>query len=148
MIGSILAFALKPKSLIGIGLAFALISAGFVIRKEIKDYGKAQYEQGETDTLAAVAKKAAEAKAAVEAAQDAGAEESAKTETVYVEVIKEVVVSDATVITENEALKYQLDLLYERIENAPIDNSTCAREPVPAVSVSVHGDIDRLLSTD
>lgn len=149
MIGTVISALIKPKSLIAIGLGLSIIAAGFVIRKEIKDYGSAQRELGRVEVREAVAAKAKETKAKLDKEFAAAVKEASKTEIVYVDVIKKVIVADATVVTENEALKYQLDLIYERIDkNETITQGACAVEPIPDSSVSVHRDVDRLLSGD
>lgn len=137
---------LNPKVFGPILGVIALISLGLKVRAEIIDYGDARELAGKTKCEAAVTAKATADKAALDAATDAGAAEAAETQTVYVEVTKEVAVQDATIIAENTALKTELEALNERIDNAPDDITYCARQPIPADSLLIHTKIDDLLA--
>jgi len=141
-------FLLKPKVLAGIGSFILVIAIGLFIRGAIHNYGEARYNQGKADCETAVRKKAAETKTKLDTAKDAARGEADKTEKVYVEVVKDVAVVDARVAAENAALKNTLETLEARISNEKPDLSACAREPIPADSLSVHNEIDRLLRSD
>ena len=136
----------NPKIVFGIIGAAALIFLGLHIKSEIKAYGQARYDAGVSDTEKAVAKKVKETKKKVDDVVDAGEKDAAETQTVFVEVTKEVAVIDATVLAENKSLKLQIQTLEERISDAPVDDSFCAVQPISDDSLQIHADIDRLLS--
>ncbi|MCF6221643.1 MAG: hypothetical protein L3J65_11070 [Robiginitomaculum sp.] len=141
-------FLLKPKVLAGLGGIVLIVSLGLFVRGEIRDYGKTQYNMGKLDCETAVRNKVAETKRKLDGVQKDAQGESAKTETVYVTVTKEVAVTDARVAAENAAMKNTIENLETRISNAKPDKSNCASEPVPADSLRIHTEIDRLLRSD
>lgn len=143
-----LSFLLKPKSLMVIGAVISLTLTGLRINSAIKDYGSAQYAAGKLACETAVKAKAAESKAKLEANKAAADTEAAKTETIYVDVVREVAVTDAVLIAENDALRDTLKRLKMENDNAPVDDSLCARTAIPNDSLRVHTEIDRLLRSD
>ena len=136
---------LRPKVLIPLLVGLALIAAAFYIRSAIIDYGLARELAGKTACETAVKAKAKADKAALDDAVNAGKAAAEKTRTVFVQVTKEIAVQDAKIVAENVALKTQLETLNERIDNAPVNNSLCARQPISADSLRVHTEIDDLL---
>lgn len=136
---------LKPKVLMGLGGIIAITLVALHVRGQVIDYGDARYASGKAFFEAAVKKKAQETKAKIDANVKAAAADANKTQTVYDAAVKAVTVTDAVTVAENAALRLTLQDLRKRISNAPLDNSTCAFAPIPADSLSVHQDIDRLL---
>lgn len=136
----------NPKVFLAIGILLAVIVSGLIINAKIKSFGETRYDAGVSDTRAAVTAKVKEAKKKVQDIIEAGEIDAAETQTVYVEVTKEIAVVDAVVLAENSSLKMQLKTLNQRIQNETIDNSYCAVQPIPDDSLSIHQDIDRLLS--
>ncbi|RKQ68932.1 hypothetical protein DES40_1708 [Litorimonas taeanensis] len=140
-----LSFLLKPKFLFGLGGVLALLGMGLFIRAQILDYGKAQFALGVSRTERAFAEQAQKTKSKLDDNADAAAAEADKTDSVYIEVIKEVAAIDAAVIAENTALRNTLKSLKLEIENANPILPDCATTPLPSTSLSIHTDIDRLL---
>jgi len=143
-----LSFLFKPKSLMVIGAIIATILIGMKINSAIKDYGSTQYAAGKLACENAVKAKAAKSKSKIDANKAAADIEAAKTETIYVDVVREVAVTDAVLIAENGALRDTLKRLKMENDNAPVDDSLCARTAIPDDSLRVHTEIDRLLRSD
>lgn len=146
MIAAFISVLLRPKVLGGLLAGGALIALVIGIRLERRAYGKAQFKAGVADCRAEVAIKAAKDEAAHTAAIEAAKVDAAETETVYIEVTKEVAVTDAVIVAENKALKSEIETLNQRIDNAPIDSSACAMQPIPAERLRTHNEIDNLLA--
>lgn len=138
-------FSLKAKILMALGVCVLCLAGALFIRHQILTYGETKFQAGIKKCENAVKVKAEETKDKLDANQVAANAEADKTDAVYTEVQKDVAATDARLLAETAALKNQLATLKEEIDNAKPDLSACAAEPIPADSLSIHTEIDRLL---
>ena len=141
-------FLLKPKAFVILVTVISLLFTGFKIKREIKAYGDAQYVAGKEACETAIKVKADSVKAQIDINSAASEAEAAQTQTIYVDIVREVAVRDAVLMAENDALRDSLQRLKMENDDAPFDDTLCARTAIPDDSLHIHTEIDRLLRSN